>query len=807
TETTEYLYFRDAERKRISRNGSVILERWSLQVGDGQERVALVDRWTIDSTQREVDAPETRTRYHLTTNQASVAIELDESAALLSYEEYFPYGGTSFIAGDDAREVSAKDYRHAGKTCDDATNLYYYGYRYYAPWTCRWLSCDPVGPQDDLNLYQFVRGDPVGNWDADGLDSGDAKLIEYHGRQTVRPTNVSDDAAIAATKTFLGPSLQPAFDSLSRADQLRFAKDRNVALIPRKLGRPSAGWHVVSLSYFKSIYLPKALRYAKAHGLKINVTIPVSPAQKSNDSAASGPPGGSKEGDDSSDDDTKTQSPAGGDTGCDGGKKTDATAGGSGQGAAKDNGDGSGTTGAGAGTTDQGDGNGSQAGTGTAANGAGGSTGATNGPGATAKVPGKSQNGTASATSSGGNHGKGKDSHDGLGGGGGGTHAGTAGGSPSGNEFGEKEGARDDGIIGGTPFAIGDSLEGLASPHSNGSAANGTQTAGHTNGSGRGRLDGSIQGLGGKDAPKDGKQQARRNGGATGNGGLPGSQKNNAGSATAAATAHPNDNATPHGSGEGTGAQTKGETGAMATTLKIAGYLNLTFGEDGAPNGGKGGIPGGAGSHSGRFWQWLYIGVTVVETVLMVESIIKSIASGVLRRFARLLEYLASPRQILRDLRAFIGEGASAWTKFWRQSGRYGPGYRFKTILNALFEDARSYEGTIRGWRNRSFLFKPRWFGTLERVGGESLYTWEHIIPQSVGERFPRLEKFINSYLNSGLRLPMRFNSALGNRLLPKMRFYIGAILAVRRSWQFGTWIGGSLIDDHDKRADGAGNQ
>ena len=39
--------------------------------------------------------------------------------------------------------------------------LYYYGARYYAPWLGRWLSCDPVGMVDGLNLYGFVHGNPI----------------------------------------------------------------------------------------------------------------------------------------------------------------------------------------------------------------------------------------------------------------------------------------------------------------------------------------------------------------------------------------------------------------------------------------------------------------------------------------------------------------------------------------------------------------------------------------------------------------------------------------------------------------------
>ena len=46
-------------------------------------------------------------------------------------------GGRRFIAGDDKREVGMKEYRYSGKECDGFTGLYYYGYRYYAPWMGR----------------------------------------------------------------------------------------------------------------------------------------------------------------------------------------------------------------------------------------------------------------------------------------------------------------------------------------------------------------------------------------------------------------------------------------------------------------------------------------------------------------------------------------------------------------------------------------------------------------------------------------------------------------------------------------------
>ena len=167
-EEVEKLYLGDSERKRVRRNGTVILERWTTHVSDGTTRVALIHRWAKDDLARETsDLTRARVRYQLTTHQGSSAIELDERGELVSYEEYFPYGGTAFVAGD----VDLKEYRYSGKECDDATSLYYYGQRYYAPWTGRWLSPDPIGPIDDLNLYQFVLGDPIGNVDPNGLQT------------------------------------------------------------------------------------------------------------------------------------------------------------------------------------------------------------------------------------------------------------------------------------------------------------------------------------------------------------------------------------------------------------------------------------------------------------------------------------------------------------------------------------------------------------------------------------------------------------------------------------------------------------
>jgi RHS repeat-associated protein len=156
--------------KQLSEAGTATtLERQSLHVMDGETCVAITNYWPQDDFKRETATPGSRQfRFQLPDILGSSCVEVDQSANLISYEEYFPYGGTSVIAGDDAGEVARKDYRYSGKECDDSTGLYYYGARYYAAWMGRWLSPDPSGPTDGLNLYAFVGANPTSFFDNNG---------------------------------------------------------------------------------------------------------------------------------------------------------------------------------------------------------------------------------------------------------------------------------------------------------------------------------------------------------------------------------------------------------------------------------------------------------------------------------------------------------------------------------------------------------------------------------------------------------------------------------------------------------------
>lgn len=98
----------------------------------------------------------------------SCGLELDAFGEIISQEEYFPFGGTSLWTARNQAEADYKTLRYSGRE-RDSTGLYYYGHRYCQSWAGRWLSADPAGPVDGLNLYVMVANNPATFKDVLGL--------------------------------------------------------------------------------------------------------------------------------------------------------------------------------------------------------------------------------------------------------------------------------------------------------------------------------------------------------------------------------------------------------------------------------------------------------------------------------------------------------------------------------------------------------------------------------------------------------------------------------------------------------------
>src|SRR5690606_27050292 len=99
------------------------------------------------------------------------------------YEEYHPFGTSAYRSSKNGTDISLKRYRFSGKEKDDETGFYYFGARYYAPWLARWISCDPVGFADGMNLYRYCRNNPVMLRDPNGCLTIQGKPPEIQAAQ------------------------------------------------------------------------------------------------------------------------------------------------------------------------------------------------------------------------------------------------------------------------------------------------------------------------------------------------------------------------------------------------------------------------------------------------------------------------------------------------------------------------------------------------------------------------------------------------------------------------------------------------
>lgn len=156
--------------------GVLVKQRETLHVVDDKQRVAMVETLTFG----EDEGPAQLIRYQHSNHLGSAVLELDDHADVISYEEYFPFGSTSYQAVRNQTETP-KRYRYTGKERDEESDFYYHGARYYAPWLARWVSPDPIGIKDGPNLYAYVRARPMTHHDPQGHQGHDA------GHESERP--------------------------------------------------------------------------------------------------------------------------------------------------------------------------------------------------------------------------------------------------------------------------------------------------------------------------------------------------------------------------------------------------------------------------------------------------------------------------------------------------------------------------------------------------------------------------------------------------------------------------------------------
>ena len=206
----EWIYFGPVQiyRRHKLTSNEIRMERWTVHISDNTGNIAQVDTKTLDLDNEDTANPLNKPliRYQYSNHLGSVMLETDGDGNPISYEEYHPFGTTSYWSAKPGFDISLKRFRFSGKERDNETGLYYFGARYYAAWLGRWTSSDPAGFASGANLFRYCGNNPIGLKDPVGLQETPAPdHVSYE---------VSDQAFEANNQVF--ENGQPSVDDFRK---------------------------------------------------------------------------------------------------------------------------------------------------------------------------------------------------------------------------------------------------------------------------------------------------------------------------------------------------------------------------------------------------------------------------------------------------------------------------------------------------------------------------------------------------------------------------------------------------------------